>query len=240
MLGVVCCRSGARGRPVRDTVLGLSVWRLEMDTDGYFARRRILRGGRRLVRLGVRRVLLPEEFPCRTQLEQVGLVPVEPTGLYAALAGPLALTVLMGRGEKPGRAGVTLCATRADDAFVRAARFLCPQVKRLTLCVQRGGENLATQLYREFGAAVELGGEGQGLRVCFEGTDDPEALDVCRPRLCMPGLVLNVPGAELPCDWPADCVLTVLWESGRIGTQRIEVIWTGKKALTDVKAGTIM
>ena len=241
MLGVVCCRPGAKGgRPVRDTVLGLPVWRLNLDMDGCFARRRTLRSGRRLAGLGVRRVLLPEDFACRTQLEQTGLVPVEPTGLYAALAGPLTIAVLTGRGEEPRRAGVTLCAAGADDTFVRAARFLCPQVKRLTLCVHRGGESLAAQLYREFGAAVELGGDGQGMRVCFDGTDDPEALDVCRPHLGMPGLVLTVPGLELPTDWPADCVLTALWQSGRIGTERMKVTWSGNKTLTDAKAGTIM
>ena len=227
MLGVVCCRPGARGgRPVRDTLLGLPVWRLELDTDRYFARHRTLRGGRRLAGLGVRRVLLPENLDYRMQLEQIGLVPIEPTGLYTALVGPLTLAALTGRGEEPCRAGVILCATRADEQFVRAARFLCPQVKRLTLCVQRGGESLAVRLYREFGAAVELGEDGQGLRVCFEGTDNPEALDVRRPRLRMPGLVLAVPGMELPTDWPADCVLTALWQSGRIGTERMKVMWS--------------
>lgn len=241
MLGVVCCRPGARrGRPVRDALLGLPVWRLDLDTDGCFARHRTLRGGRRLVRLGVRRVLLPEDLDYRTQLEQMGLVPIEPTGLYTALAGPLTLAALTGRGEEPCRAGVILCATRADEQFVRAARFLCPQVKRLTLCVQRGGESLAARLYREFGAAVELGGEGQRLRVCFEGTDDPEALDVRRPQLRMPGLVLAVPGLELPLHWPGDCVLTALWQSGRIRTEQMEVLWSEKKTLTDAKAGTIM
>ena len=241
MLGVVCCCPGAKGgRPVRDTVLGLPVWRLNLDTDGCFARRRTLRSGRRLAGLGVRRVLLPEDFPHRTQLERSGLVPVEPTGLYAALAGPLTLAALTGRGEEACRAGVILCAAWLDEPLVRAARFLCPRVKRLNLCVQRGGESLAAQLYREFGAAVELRGDGQGLRVCFDGTDDPEALDVRRPRLRMPGLALTVPGLELPAHWPADCVLTALWQSGRIGTERIEVCRSGKKTLTDAKAGTIM
>ena len=111
MLGVVCCRPGARGgRPVRDALLGLPVWRLDLDTDGCFARRRTLRGGRRLMALGTRRVLLPEDFTCRTQLEQTGLVPIEPTGLYAALAGQLTLAALIGGGKEPCRAGVTLCA----------------------------------------------------------------------------------------------------------------------------------
>ena len=240
MLGVVCCRPGGRGRPVRDMMLGLPVWRLELDTDCFSARRRSLRGGRRLVKLGVRRVLLPEEFAHSTLLEQMGLVPVEPTGLYAALAGQLTLAALTGRGEQPNRAGVTLCSAGVDAPFARAARFLCPRVKRLTLCAGRGGERLAAQLYRDFGAAVELGEDGQGLRVQFDGANDPEVLDISRPQLYMPELLLSVPGLELPTDWPADRVLTALWQSGRIGTERIEVCGAGKKTLTDAKAGTIM
>lgn len=229
MLGVVCCHPGAgRGRPVRDVLMGMPVWRLGWDPDSLFARQRALRGGRRLVKLGVRRVLLPEEFPFVERLEPMGLVPIEASGLYAVLAGPLALAALTGRGEEPCRAGVTLCAPRADAFLARAARFLCPRVKRLSLCVQQGGERLCAQLYRQYGAAVEQGGDRQGLWVCFDGTDDPEALDVRRPQLRMPGLVLSVPGLELPPDWPADCVLTALWQSGRINPERIEVVWPKK------------
>ncbi len=224
MLAVVCCRPGAnKVRPVRGTLLGLPVWQLEVDTQGFFARRRLLRGVRRLVNNGVRRVLLPVDFPNRSVVEQAGLVPVRAQGLYGVLAGKLTLAALVDRGEHIHRAAVTLCASRAEEDLVRTACFLCPRVKRLSLCVDRGGQALAARLYREYGAVVELGGAGKGLRVCFDGTQDPAALNVYRPRLLMPELVLSVPGLEPPPDWEADCVLAALWQSGRLDPERIEL-----------------
>ncbi len=242
MLGVVCCVPKSRNtRPVQDVLLGLPVWRLELDTQGVLGRWRIARGGRRLAALGTRRVLLPEDFVHGGLLEQSGLLPVEPGGLYEALAGPLTLAALRERGEEANRAWVTLYAPRADDALTRAASFLCPRVKRLSLCLDRDGAALAGRLYREFGAAVELTGEAGGLRVCFSGTDDPAALDVRRPQVLLPGLALRVPGLELPAEWPPDCILTALWQSGRLSVRRIEVCCPDKiNPLTDAKAGTIM
>lgn len=241
MLAVVCCRRGAgRSRPTRDRLLGLSVWRLELDAEGMFARHRAIRGWRRLTALGVRRVLLPEDAFCKEQLKQAGLTPIEPVDLYAALAGPIALAALTGGGEEPSQAVVTLCAARADEPLVRAAHFLCPKVKRLSLCVQQGGERLCAQLYWQYGAAVELGGEGAGLRVCFDGTEDPRALDVRHPKERLPGLLLGVDGLDLPAEWPGDSVLTALWQSGYIRLEQIEVAWPQNKPLTDAKAGTIM
>ncbi len=242
MLGVVCCVPKSRNtRPVQDTLLGLPVWRLELGTQGTFARWRIARGGRRLAALGTRRVLLPEDFAYGDLLEQSDLLPIEPGGLYAALAGPLTLAALRKRGEESDRAWVTLCAPRADDALTRAACFLCPRVKRLSLRLDRDGTALAGRLYREFGAAVELTGEEGGLRVCFSGTDDPTALDVRRPEVLLPKLALRVPGLELPDAWPPACVLTALWQSGRLSAQRIEVCCPDKiNPLTDANTGTIM
>lgn len=224
MLAVVCWRSGANGsRPVRDGLLGLPVWRLEVDQRSRLARHRLARGLRRLSDKGVRRVLLPEDFPYRPQMEKAGLAPVGAEGLYGVLAGPLTLAALSDRGEAPHRAAVTLCGSRADEDLVRAACVLCPRVKRLTLCVERGGQGLAARLYREYGAAVELGVVGQGLQVCFDEAHDGTALDVHRPRLLMPELVLSVSGLELPPDWEADCVLAALWQGGRLDPGRIEL-----------------
>ena len=242
MLGVICCVPRSRNtRPVRDTLLGLPVWRLELGEQGLLAHRRIVRGGQRLAALGTRRVLLPVDFAYGALLEQSGLLPVEPGPLYEALAGPLTLAALKNRGEEANHARVTLCAPRADEALTRAACFLCPRVKRLSLCLEREGAALAKRLYREFGAAVELTGEAGGLRVCFSETDDPTALDVRRPRTLLPGLVLHAPELTLPAGWPPDAILAALWQSGRLRAQCIEVCCADKiNPLTDAKAGTIM
>src|SRR5699024_9312565 len=77
-----CTMTDRRVRPVPDRreLAGLPVLQLEV-TEGRWALRRLDRGGRRLRRAGVRRVLTPAGFPHWGRLRALGLEPVEPWGL---------------------------------------------------------------------------------------------------------------------------------------------------------------
>lgn len=90
MLGeLVYCADGD-GQPRRQERYGLTVLRAEVRPGGWGEAGRLKRAARRLARLGVCRVLVPEEF-CRWELLcRWGLGPVDPVPFFRACAGGLA------------------------------------------------------------------------------------------------------------------------------------------------------
>ena len=95
-----------------------------MRPGGWGEAGRLKRAARRLARLGVCRVLVPEEF-CRWELLcRWGLGPVDPVPFFRACAGGLALAALRREGIPPHQGTVALRGRRVDRDMVRAAEFL--------------------------------------------------------------------------------------------------------------------
>ena len=108
MLGeLVYCADGD-GQPRRQERYGLTVLRAEVRPGGWGEAGRLKRAARRLARLGVCRVLVPEEF-CRWELLcRWGLGPVDPVPFFRACAGGLALAALRREGIPPHQGTVAL------------------------------------------------------------------------------------------------------------------------------------
>ena len=154
MLGeLVYCADGD-GQPRRQERYGLTVLRAEVRPGGWGEAGRLKRAARRLARLGVCRVLVPEEF-CRWELlYRWGLGPVDPVPFFRACAGGLALAVLRREGIPPHQGTVALRGRRVDRDMVRAAEFLCSRVRDVAVSAPVGGGELAAWLRREFGAPI--------------------------------------------------------------------------------------
>ena len=226
MLGY-CAMTDRRVRPVPDRreLAGLPVLQLEV-TEGRWALRRLDRGGRRLRRAGVRRVLTPAGFPHWGRLRALGLEPVEPWGLLRRLAPTLALAWLESRGLPPERSTIALRARRSAD-LAPAALALCPRVGALVLSAP-DGEELARKLRQEFGAAPladrrdgrcalalhfapGLDAGGEAVLPLYDGAPLPREL------------VLSAPGLPSPPPCPPERLLAALWEAGRLRAEEIEV-----------------
>ena len=152
MLGELVYCSDRDGKLRRQERYGLTVLRAEVRPGGWGEAGRLKRTARRLARLGVRRVLVPEGF-CRWELLSLwGLEPVDPAPFLRACAGGLALAALRREGIMPQQGTVALRGRRVDRDMVRAAEFLCPRVRDVAVTAPVGGGELAAWLRREFGA----------------------------------------------------------------------------------------
>ena len=101
MLGRLQWSARGRSKPERDSLYGLPVLRVDAGLDGFWGRGRLCRAGRGLLRQGVRRVLVPEDFDFWALLP--GLAPVETESFVRAQSVPLALAALGRRGLSPCR-----------------------------------------------------------------------------------------------------------------------------------------
>ena len=84
-------------------VLHLRLYRASLQrgprTPEAILRRRVLAAGKRLRKQGVVQVVLPEDFPCREQLEKCGLRPVSTLPLRRILAADWVRWVLEEKGQ---------------------------------------------------------------------------------------------------------------------------------------------
>lgn len=225
MLGVLRWSPDRRVVLGRGQVLGLPVLEARLDPGGRWGGRRLDRAARLLARQGIRRILPLRDFDRWRELERRGLLPVEPLPLYRAMAGELALAVLHRAGKEAGRAGIALRGERVDAELARAARLLCPRVRTLIIQVPRGGEQLARELYWEFGAAVSPEGETDAA-VRFSGRGRDGELVLCGPMPQLLGLELKAPGLDLPEEPEPLPVLTALWQAGRLELEQLDITWT--------------
>ena len=101
-----------------------------------------------------------------------------------------------------------------DADLARTARLLCPQVRALLLEVEHGAQQLARELYWEFGAAVRVGGLAD-VRVRFNGSPQTGELVLC-DRDQLPEWSMELPGVCLPEQLETIALLNALWQAGRI------------------------
>lgn len=221
MLGLVNWGEGRKVTAARERLLGMWVLRVCVPAGGRGERRRVKQAARLLSRQGVRRLLPLKEFGYWDILRAEHLRPVDPLPLYRTMADQLVLELLSRRKVPPGSAQVALCGEDADGDLTRAAWLLCPRVRTLTVQVDRGGERLAQELYRQFGAAVTVGGRADAA-VRFGGVPQEGELVLCgTPDLL--GLEPEVPGLTVPPELEPACVLTALWQSGCLGREELRV-----------------
>lgn len=191
--------------------------------------RRIAAAGKRLRRLGVTRLVLPEDFPYRKELERWGLEAVSTVSLRQALATDWAAWQLAERGITGARVAVS--ADRLTGEVVRTVTELVLRYRYVLLDLPYGGEELDRRLRREYGVSLLLG-PGQ------EQLEDADALLLFAPRDCcapvalrlydegfpMPPLALPPTlEAKLPAGVNRGQLLAVLWESGVIRPGQIGI-----------------
>ena len=221
VLGVLCWSQEQDVRLERAQLLGLPVLQVNLASGGRWENRRLRRAARLLTRQGVRRVLVPQKFDGWQELSRGGLRGVDPVPLYRAMADHLILTELGRRGVENERACVVLRGEYVDADLERTARQLCPKVRTLIIQVEWGGERLARELYRTFGAALQPGGRPDAV-ARFSGQGQPGELVLCGQAELL-GLELDMDGSTLPEGLEAMPLLTALWQSGRLSLEELRV-----------------
>lgn len=222
MLGVLK-QSEERGVLIKqESLLGMPVLQVSLSTKGWWATRRLRRAARTLSRRGVHRVLVPPGFDAWRELCRWGLRGVDPLPLYRAVADRLVIAELERRGVDVVRACVALQGDFVDGDLARTAWLLCPRVRTVIVQVERGGERLVRELYREFGAAALPDAEAD-VKVRFSGEGNPGELVLCgRPELL--GLSLELSGIELPEGVESLPLMTALWQAGKLSPEQLSVV----------------
>lgn len=188
-----------------------------------FSSRRLEGLSRRLYRKGLRRFLtgVPATVP-------PPLIPVDPLPLCRRMGARLALELLSCL--SPRERCVALRGEQAGPEAWAMAEELCPQVGALLLEFERGEEVLARHLRSRYGAAPLHLGQGPDPRLAVEMSPCPpgkfQTLRLWgRPEL--QGLTL-CPEWPLPPELPRLPFLELLWETGRIRPEELQVVQEGE------------
>ena len=137
------------------------------------ARRRTAAAARRLQRAGVRRAVLPEEFPYGELLARRQIEPADTLALRRELAAEQTRRQMEERGMPGGR--VAVAADAMSTELVRTVTELALRSRYVLLDVPYGGTELAGRLRREYGVALQLGPDPAQLEAA-------EALVLFAPR----------------------------------------------------------
>ena len=222
VLGRLTAQEKGRGRIRMGAVLDMPVLECRADLSGRWGKRRAERALKRLARAGAEQVLLPDGFPWPELMERYGLTPPDAGPLIRAMAAPLALAALERLERPPERATVALLGRPGSGDAVRAARLLCPVVRRLAMTEGAGAE----ELRRAWGVPVLPPDSPTDVALCFapgyEG-NAPVTLRLWQGTGGLAGFALCCPA--LPPEQREDLpLLAALYQAGKLGRGRVKVL----------------
>lgn len=228
MLGWLCWSEG-RERAGRAELAGLPVLRVPVRrknrTPEWLVRRRVRAAGRALARAGVRRAILPEEFPYGALLAGEGVFPVETLPLWRALAAELAWRELQRRGVPAG--SVTVCADAITGEVRRTVETLLRRCRTVSLDAPDPEGAYARVLRRRLGAALRTGDAGAEVRLLFVRRGPERAGDIpLYPGAEGPKAALRLPEkweARLPEGTQREQIAAALLAAGRLRREEIAI-----------------
>ena len=222
MFGRLVFGEEGRGQAERRELYGLPVLQVQVRPGGWLEKRRLGGGAKRLARAGIRRVLVPQDFAQWPILERWDLRPVDPVPFFRFYAPRIILAALKRQGIAPNMATVALRGQRVDRDMARCAQQLCPLVRQVAVSAPQGGEELSRWLRREYGLPVQPDGAQVSLAVYFDGEEAGERdLLLWGPDPCLAGVTPRAEGLEQG-DREDAALLTALWETGKLGPDRVE------------------
>lgn len=202
-------------------ICGVPFLTLEVSGESRRVRRRVLRAAGQMKRMGVRRCVMPEDWPAAWE---TGFHPLGEEKLRQALLPQLLNRFCEERGLLLEQSTTQLCAPRPNQAVWAAAKLLAQRSRHLILSVE-GGDALRQALLREYG--LSAGGGRASLQVCFATPSYPvPALLLgsdCRSRQPV-RYGLDPSWTEKLADYPlTPQLLTALWESGGIPSSAVRI-----------------
>lgn len=190
-------------------------------------RRRVRQAGKRLLRNGAERVVLPSDVPTAWMPE--GLRPVGTLPLRRALAADWCGALLRLRGTETRTARVLVTADALSAEVVRTVTELALRHRYLLLEIPYGGEELCRRLRREYGVSVLLhpgAGETAAIQLAFDPAErrGETFLPLYDETFPLPRLLLS-PETEtrLPPGVDRGQLLSVLWERGALRPGQVSI-----------------
>ena len=188
-------------------------------------RRRVLSAVKRLRKLGVSRIVLPENWIDVDLPEE--MQPVSTVALRQALAADWVQKELAGKGLNSAGARVAVTASRLTGEMVRTVTELSLRQRYVLVDLSYGGEELCRRLRREYGVSLLMNPdkaqlEGAEVLVLFDERNDlkrknPVVIPLYDESATLPALVLP-PALEekIPEGVNRPQMLAALLQSGMI------------------------
>ena len=238
MMGLLIWKEGSDGKrqkpiTVREEILlHTRFLRVEIlrgpHTPERILRRRVLAAEKRLRKLGVTRVVLPEDFAAAEHPE--GIAPVSTLPLRQALAADWVRKELETRGLRLAGARVAVSADRLTGEVVRTVTELVLRHRYVLLHVPHGGEELCRSLRREYGVSLLLTAEAAQLQ-------EADVLLLFSPRDGCREHPLSLSLSDEAAPMPLPTLPPVLEEKLPAGTDRLQLLAALLRAGT-IRAGT--
>ena len=190
-------------------------------------RRKLRSAGKKLLRQGIERAVLPSDVPADALPE--GLRPAGTLPLRRAIAADWCGALLRLRGENPAAARVLVTANALSGEVVRTVTELALRHRYLLLEVPYGGEELCRRLRREYGVSLLLhpgAGETADIHLAFDVAErrGESFLPLYDETFPMPRLTLPPEiEARLPEQANRGQLLSVLWETGVLRPGQVSV-----------------
>ncbi len=227
MLGQIVWRE--RDTPLeRVDIEGMPVLRGGISR-GKFWRFRLGRLLRKFRRQGVRRLLVPDDFEGWDTVRKAGLSPVDEIPFLRSIGAELLLILMKKRGFAPDISTVSLRGSRVDRAMTEAAERLVPQVRDISISAPRGGEALQQYLRGEWGMAVRPDGGGAVGVIRFDQSGDrggDVVISLFSGGVELGGIAPNKGNFPHFYETEPLPLLAALWESGKIGGEKLEFYLT--------------
>lgn len=227
MLGQIVWRE--RDTPLeRVDIEGMPVLRGGISR-GKFWRFRLGRLLRKFRRQGVRRLLVPTHFEGWDVVRKGGLSPVDEIPFLRSIGAELLILAMKKRGFEPNIATVSLRGSRVDRAMTEAAERLVPQVRDISISAPRGGEVLQQYLRGEWGIAVRPDGAGAVGVIRFDQSGDGRGevvIALFSGGVELGGVTPNEENFPHFSETEPLPLLAALWESGKIGREKLEFYLT--------------
>lgn len=178
-------------------------------------------------RAGIRRCVMPENWPASWRRE---LLPVEEAGLRQAVFPRLLERFCRERRLEPDKSAAMLSAPFVSRAVWEAADLLARRSRYLILSVEGGGA-LSRELLRRYGVSPVTAGRRPAFQVCFGEPAAPVPALLLgsgcgRRQTVTYRLPARLEEALASRDVPAQLV-AALWESGAVETREIGVVSLG-------------
>lgn len=191
---------------------GLPRWRLK---------RQIKKIERIFLKNGVRRIMLPDNFPYTERFSS--WKKIDPLPFYRSIADLLVLASLKNKNVDFEKAVVSLCAPRLCPELRQTAERLCPAVRGLAIDVPEEGERYAVWLHRQYGIPIRAAGWADVTVLFGPGTPGENTLiSLYEENVSLAGLKVTAPELNLPEECQ-DQLLAALWECGSLERKSLKV-----------------
>ena len=197
-------------------------------------RRRVRSAMRRLEKLGVTEMVLPENFEISNVWEEVGIRPVSTLALRRAIAADWVRLALEEQGITGTSVRIAVAAEEMNGELVQAVTELSLRYRYVLLDLPRGGEELTRHLRREYGISLLLSPSqeqvaGAEAVVLFSpkqawNEKNPVVLRLFDEQVPLPGLALPLAIEEqLPDGLNRGQLLAALRQTGTLRPGQITV-----------------